>query len=140
MNFTFVMQINIKVFQKLILSFWLCITRHAERIHNKSAYLSSNSRKAWAVKFILYMQINNIFLQIDNITLGVHGQACPKHPKQQLYNILAISQGKCKGWSLFFPADNCQTFLQSDTVIFDVCCQTCPNYPKLFLCNILREK
>ena len=70
------------------------------------------------------------FIQIDSITLGVHGHACPKHPKQQLYNIFAISQGKCKGWSWFFPADNCQTFLQSDTVIFDACGQTCLNYPK----------
>ena len=66
------------------------------------------------------------FLQIDSITLGVHGQACPKHPKQQLYNIFAISQGKRKGWSWFFSDDNCQTFLQSDSVIFDVCGQTCP--------------
>ena len=39
------------------------------------------------------------FLQIDSITLVVHGQASPKHPKQQLYNIFAISQGKRKGWS-----------------------------------------
>ena len=37
------------------------------------------------------------FLQIDSITLGVHDQACPKHPKQRLYNIFAISQGKRKG-------------------------------------------
>ena len=51
------------------------------------------------------------FLQIDSITLGVHGQACPKHPKQQLYNIFAISQGNRKGWSWFFPVDNCETFL-----------------------------
>ena len=67
------------------------------------------------------------FLQIDTITLGMHGQACPKHPKQQLYNIFAISQGKHNGWSWFSPADNCQTFLKSDTVIFDVRGQTCPN-------------
>ena len=33
------------------------------------------------------------FLQIDSITLGVHGQAWPKHPKKQLYNIFAISHG-----------------------------------------------
>ena len=39
------------------------------------------------------------FLQIDSITLGVHGQACPKQPKKQLYNIFAISQGKRNGWS-----------------------------------------
>ena len=37
------------------------------------------------------------FLQIDTITLGVHGQACSKHQKQQLCNIFAISQGKGKG-------------------------------------------
>ena len=39
------------------------------------------------------------FLQIDSITLCVGGQACPKHPKQQLYNIFVISQGKRNGWS-----------------------------------------
>ena len=38
------------------------------------------------------------FLQIDSITLGVHDQACPNHPKQQIH-IFAISQGKRKGWS-----------------------------------------
>ena len=37
------------------------------------------------------------FLQVDSINLGLHGEACPKHPKQQLYNIFAISQGKRKG-------------------------------------------
>ena len=73
------------------------------------------------------------FLQIDSITLGVHGQGCQKHPKQQPFNIFVISQGKCKGWSWFFPAYNSKTFLQSDTVIFYVCGQTCPNYPKLSL-------
>ena len=39
------------------------------------------------------------FLQVDSITLGVHSQACPKDPKQQLYNIFAISQGKLEGWT-----------------------------------------
>ena len=51
----------------------------------------------------------------------MHDQAYPKHPKQQLYNIFAISQGTRKGWSSFFPADNCQTFLQSYAVIFFMC-------------------
>ena len=35
------------------------------------------------------------FLSADkHITLGMHIQAFPKHPKQQFYNIFAISQGK----------------------------------------------
>ena len=33
---------------------------------------------------------HRIFLQIDSITLSVHGQACPKYSKQQLYNIFRI--------------------------------------------------
>ena len=37
------------------------------------------------------------FLQVDSITWGVRSQAGPKHPKRQVYNIFAISQGKLKG-------------------------------------------
>ena len=36
------------------------------------------------------------FLQIDSITLDVHIQACPKYPRQQVYNTLATSQRKRK--------------------------------------------
>ena len=37
------------------------------------------------------------FLQVDSINLGVGSQACPKYPKQQVYNIFVISQGKREG-------------------------------------------
>ena len=40
---------------------------------------------------------NKQFSQVDSITLGVSSQACAKYPKQQVYNIFAISQGKYKG-------------------------------------------
>ena len=46
--------------------------------------------------------------------LQIHSEACSKHPKQQVYNIFAIFQGKRKGWSWFLPADNFQRFIQSD--------------------------
>ena len=36
------------------------------------------------------------FLQIDSITLDVHIKACPKYPRQQVYNTLAKSQRKRK--------------------------------------------
>ena len=52
MNFIFEMQINIEVFYKLILSFWLCITRHAQITQKKLTYLCSISRKAWVMKLI----------------------------------------------------------------------------------------
>ena len=130
-NYFFGMQINIGVFYKLILSFWLCITRHAKSTQNKFAYLCSISKKAWVMKLIfLPADKHKTFLQIDSITLGVHSQACPEYPKQQVYNIFAISQEKHKRWSWFVPADYCERFLQSDTVMLDVCGQACPNYPK----------
>ena len=48
MKFIFGMQINIEVFYKLILSFWVCATRHAQSTRNKKfAYLCNISRKAW---------------------------------------------------------------------------------------------
>ena len=37
------------------------------------------------------------FLQAHSITLGADSQACLKYPKQQVYNIFAISQGKGEG-------------------------------------------
>ena len=66
------------------------------------------------------------FLQVDSITLDVLSQACPKYPKQQVYNIFAISQEL----SWFLPADEPQRFLQISTIILGVCGQACPNYPK----------
>ena len=37
------------------------------------------------------------FLQVDSITLSLFSQACPKYPKQLVYNIFVISQGKYEG-------------------------------------------
>ena len=46
MNFIFGMQIKINIFYKLILSFCVCATRHAQSTQNKTfAYLCSVSRK-----------------------------------------------------------------------------------------------
>ena len=131
MNFIFGIQINIEVFCKLILSFWLCITRHAQSSQNKFGYLSSISRKAWGMKLIfLPTDKHKNVLQIDSTTLVVHSRACSKCLKQQVYNIFALSQGKHKGWSWFSPVDICRRFLQSDTIILKVCSQACSNYPK----------
>ena len=48
--------------------------------------------KAWVMKLILPADIN-IF------TLGVRSQACPKYPKQEVYNSSALSQRKREGLS-----------------------------------------
>ena len=51
------MQINVEVFYKLILSFWVNVTRHAQSTQNKFAYLCHISIRAWA-KLIFCLQIN----------------------------------------------------------------------------------
>ena len=59
MTFINDMQINIKVFYMLILSFWTFVTRHAKSTQNRNfAYLCNISRKAWEMKFISCLQIN----------------------------------------------------------------------------------
>ena len=60
MKFIFGMQMNIEVFYKLILSFWVCAIRHAQSTQNKKfAYLCNISRKVWGwVKLIFSLQIN----------------------------------------------------------------------------------
>ena len=69
----------------------------ARSTQNKSAYLCNISIKVWGMKLIFCLQINISFLQDDGITLGVLSQGCPKYPKQQVYNIFAICQGKHEG-------------------------------------------
>ena len=100
----FSVQINIKVFCKMIISFWVCLTRHAQSIQNKRfAYLCNISRKAWQMNLIFLPADNHkSFLQDDCIILCVHSQVCPKYLKQQVCNISAISQEKHEGWSWFF--------------------------------------
>ena len=44
-NFIFGMQINIKVFYKLVLSCWICLTRHAKSIQYKFAYVAVSAEK-----------------------------------------------------------------------------------------------
>ena len=58
MNCVFCMHINIKVLYKLILSFWVCGTRHSQSIQTKFAYLCNIFSKAWKMKLIFCLQIN----------------------------------------------------------------------------------
>ena len=58
MNCVFCMHINIIVLYKLILSFWVCATRHAQSIQTKFAYLCNIFSKAWKMKLIFCLQIN----------------------------------------------------------------------------------
>ena len=59
MKFIFGMQINIEVFNKLILSHWVYVARHAQRTQNmKFMYLCNISRKTWRMQLIFCPQLN----------------------------------------------------------------------------------
>ena len=45
MKFTFSIQINMEVFYKLVLSFWLCVTRHVQNTQNNIFAISLQYRK-----------------------------------------------------------------------------------------------
>ena len=81
----------------------LC-NQNAQSTQNKKfAYLWNISRKAWGDEVgFLPADKQESFLQIDSIILGVRSHVYPEYPKQQLYNIFAISQGKRERWSWFF--------------------------------------
>ena len=57
-KFVFDMQINIEVFYKLIVSSWVCESRHAQITQNKIAYLCNTFRKTCETKLIFCLQIN----------------------------------------------------------------------------------
>ena len=72
-----------EVFYKLILSFWVCIAKHAESTQNTKfaiyfQYLKENGKDE--VNF-LPADKRQGFLQNDTIILGLYGQACPNYPK-----------------------------------------------------------
>ena len=101
MQFIFCMQINIEVFHKMILSFWVSGNRYAQSAQNKLAYLCNIYTKAWWMRLNFCLQINTK-VSYKPITLDVRSQTSPKYQKQPVYNISAISQGKHDGWSCFF--------------------------------------
>ena len=72
MKFVFGMQINIEVFYKLILLFWVYVSSFAQVTQNKVCiyfqYLQTNMRDG--VNF-LSADKRKSFLQVDSITLGV---------------------------------------------------------------------
>ena len=82
MKLIFCLQINKKVFHKLMTSLWVCKARQAQSTQNKCAlssqYLKENMKDE--VGF-LPADKHQMFLQSDSIILGVCGQACPNYTK-----------------------------------------------------------
>ena len=76
---------------------WGFVTRHAQSTQNKFAYLQYLQKSVDDDVDFLPADKHESFPQVDSITLGVRSQACTKYPKQQVYNIFAISQRRREG-------------------------------------------
>ena len=144
-KFIFGVQINVEVFYKFIMSFWLCVTSHAQSTKNKKFALSLHyllKRMGYEVDF-LSADKHESFLQADGITLVLRSQACPKYPRQQFYNIFAISQGKRRMKLIFCLQINVRGLFKW-YYQFRCVWSGMHKLPKmtslLFLCNILRKK
>ena len=82
MEFIFSVQINREIFYKWILSFWMCVTRHAQVPKIWSLHIFAISLKIMRDEADFFpADTRQRFLEIDTIILGVCGQACPCYPK-----------------------------------------------------------
>ena len=83
MKSIFCVQINIKGFLKLILSFYVCVARHAQITqNNKFAIFLQYGKKELVMKLIfLHADKHETFLQIDTKIFNGDGQAFLKLPK-----------------------------------------------------------
>ena len=131
MNFIFSMQINIQVFCKMILSFWVSVTRHAQITQNKFAYLCNISIKAWGMKLIFCLQINpKVFYKMIVSFWVCVARQVQSTKNNQFTRSLQYLKEYMKDEVDFLPTDKCWSFFQIDTIILGVCGQACLNYLK----------
>ena len=110
MKFIFGMQINIKVFCRLILlTFWVCVTRHAQSTQNKKfPYLCNISRKAWEMKLIICRQINAKYFYKVVVSLWLCIARYAQGTQNNKFTVsLQYLKENVKDGVYFLPADKC---------------------------------
>ena len=130
-KFIFGNQRNIKVFYKLILSFCVCVSSHAQSTQNKKfAYICNISRKKWGMKLFFYLQINTKVFYKVIVSFWICVTRLAKSTENNKFTISLKYLKERKNEADFVLADKHQRFLQIDTIILGVCGQACLNYPK----------
>ena len=105
MKSIFGMQINIDIFGNLIVSFWLCVVKHAQSTQNKRfPYLCKISRKAWGMKLIFYLQINT------KVSVS-------KYPKNKFAISLQYLKKEVIDEVDFLHADKHESLIQIETMV-----------------------
>ena len=126
------MQMNVEVFYKLILLFWVCIDRHAQSTqNNKFACLCNISRKTWGMKLIFCLWMNTKILYKLIVSLWVYRV---RHAQSNQNNKFSMSlqylKENMKDGLDLLPADKRPRLLQIAIIILSGYGQACPNYPK----------
>ena len=118
MKYVFGMQINIKVFYKLILSVWICVPRYSQSTQNKFAYPCNIFRKMREMNLIFCLQINTKLFYKLIVSLRV---CVVRHVQITQNNKFVISlqyfKENVKDEVEFLLADKHQRFLRIDTII-----------------------
>ena len=129
-KFIFSTQRNIEIFYKLLLAFWVCVSRHAQSTQNKKCiylqYLHENHRLKW----FLCQQINmKVFCKV--IVFWMYVTRFVQSTQNNKFEIsLQYLKDNEKNEVEFLLVDKHQRFLQIDTIILGVSGQVCPNYLK----------
>ena len=114
-------QRNSKIFCKLILSFWVCATRHETTQNRRFAHLCNISREIWWIRLLFCLQIKTkVFYK-----LLVSPWVCVSRLAQSAQNNKStISLQYIKEFRKnevgFLLADEHQIFLEIDTIILGV--------------------
>ena len=117
MNFIFDMQINIKVFYQLTLSFRVCVTRSSQSPQNKFAYLAIAPEKHGRWSWFFSADKHKTFLKLIVsfwMCIVTHAQSTQKN---KFTISLKYLKKNMTNEVDFLPANKRQRFLQSDTII-----------------------
>ena len=113
MKFIFCMQINIEVFRKMILSFWVSVSRHAQKTQNKFTYLCNIYAKARGMNFIFCLQINTQVFYKTIVSFWMYEARQTQSTKNNQFTILLqYLKENIKDEVDFLPADKCCRFFK----------------------------
>ena len=129
--FIFGILINIEVFYKLMLSFWVFVAWYAQSTQNKNLHIFAISKKKmWGVELMFCLQIDKkVFCKLIVplwMCLARHVQSIQNN---KFAMPLQYLKENIKDEVDFLPSDKHLSLLQTDTIIV-VCGQACQNCPK----------
>ena len=127
----------------MILSFWVCISRHTQSTKNKKfAYLCNISRKAWGMKLIFCLQINTkvFYKVIESLWMCIARHAQSTKTNKFALSLQYLKENMKNEVHFSCMQINIKSFIKL-ILSFEMCvaghAQITQNN---FFCNILRTK